>query len=185
MKKKEYRVYSGLEQLLREFQTDVIDDLLGQGVSVSAESARTAAVFIYEGTETSRPVGFGERMSVIKSFYYAFDRFPESATDWQDIIKISAGRWPTQRNLEKEKEMKQIFEKIYLRQPDMSNANDNAMITIAAYGLRPQHPDPEKQNIAWHYYGLIIGGSKIFSDKWEYQKKWDIIRGIAYSGASR
>lgn len=177
--------YPEPEWLVRELQEDVLDDLADKGKEVPAESIETATIFIYEGTNSSRSIGFGERMSVIKSFYYAFDKFPETELDWQDVIKISAGRWPSQRNLEKEEKMKQVFEKIYHRQPDMNNVHDNAMITVATYGLRPQKVNYEKQNIAWRYYGNTMSGFEIFSDKWEYQKMWDIVRGIAYSGATR
>lgn len=186
MSKTEYVIkYPGLDSLIKELKEQVIDDLSRQEHEVPAAEVKTATVFIYEGTMSSRSIGFGERMSVIKSFYYAFGRFPVSELDWQDIIKISAGRWPTQRNLEKENEMKIVFEKIYLRQPNMDNANDDAMITVATYGLRPQKIDYEKQNIAWDYLDVSMSNFKIFPDKWEYQKKWDIIRGIAYSGAIR
>jgi hypothetical protein len=177
--------YPEPEWLVRDLQKNVIDDMANRGREVSAELVETTIIFIYEGTHSSRPIGFGERMSVIKSFYYVFDRFPETELDWQDVIKISAGRWPSQKSLEKEDEMKQVFKKIYLRQPDMSNAHDNAMITVATYGLRPQKIDYEKQSIAWRYYGDTVSGSQIFLDKWEYQKMWDIVRGIAYSGAIR
>jgi hypothetical protein len=81
--------------------------------------------------------------------------------------------------------MKQVFEKIYLRQPDMNNVYDNAMITVVTYGLRPQKINYEKQSIARRYYGDTINDFNMFPDKWEYQKMWDIIRGIAYSGARR
>jgi len=172
--------------LIRDLKENVIDDLARQDREVPAESVRTATIFVYEGTETSRAIGFGERMSVIKSFYSAFDRFPESETDWQDVIKISAGRWPSQRNLGKETEMMQIFEKIYLRQPDMNNTNDNAMITVATYGLRPQKIDYEKQKTAYHYAISLYFENKIIQpgDK-DWDKMWNIIRGIAYSGANR
>lgn len=186
MNKTEYVInYPEPDWLIKELKEEVIDDLSYQDKDVSDASVKTATIFIYEGTESSRLIGFGERMSVIKSFYYAFGRFPVSELDWQDIIKISAGRWPSQRNIEKENEMSQVFKRIYLREPDMNDANDNAMITVATYGLRPQKPDAVKQNTAWHYYNDSMSDSKLFSDKWEYQKMWDIIRGIAYSGASR
>lgn len=186
MSKTTYHInYPEPKWLVRDLQENVIDDLKDRDREVSAESVETAIIFIYEGTNSSRAIGFGERMSVIKSFYYAFDKFPETELDWQDVIKISAGRWPSQRSFEKENEMKQVFEKIYLRQPDMNNAYDNAMITVATYGLRPQKINYEKQSIARRYYGDTINDFNMFPDKWEYQKMWDIIRGIAYSGARR
>jgi len=186
MSKTTYRInYPEPEWLVRDLQENVIDDLKDRGREVPARLVETATIYVYEGTNSSRAIGFGERMTVIKSFYFAFDRFPETELDWQDIIKISAGRWPSQRSFEKENEMKQVFEKIYLRQPDMNNAYDNAMITVATYGLRPQEINYEKQRIAWSHYGDTMSGLNLFLNKWEYQKMWDIIRGIAYSGASR
>lgn len=177
--------YLGLEYLFRDFQGNVVDDLNKKGEIVSPKMQKTAEIFIYEGTKNSQKIGIGERMSVIKSFYYAFGHFPKTELDWQDVIKISAGRWPTQRNSNREEEMKKIFEKIYLRQPDMKNQNDNAMITVATYGLRPQSTNYKKQQTAWNYYEDCVEDGEFFSEKWKYQKMWDIIRAVAYSGAKR
>jgi len=187
MNKTEYVInYPEPDWLIKELKEQVIDDLSRQGQEVPAASVKTATIFIYEGTENSRHIGFGERMSVIKSFYYVFDRFPISELDWQDVIKISAGRWPIQRNLDKENQMKRVFEKIYLRQPDMNNTNDNAMITVVTYGLRPQKIDYEKQKIAHRYATSLYFENKIIQPgNKDWDKMWNIIRGIAYSGAIR
>lgn len=190
MSKTDYTIYyPEPDWLINDLYKNVLDDLVARDREVSADLIQTATIFIYEGTQSSKMIGFGERMSVIKSFYNTFDRFPETELDWQDVIKISAGRWPSQRNLEKEASMEKVFEKIYLRLPDMNNPHDNAMITVATYGLRPQKIDYNKQSIAWRYFSNTITSSeKLLSkteDHWEYQKMWDIIRGIAYSGATR
>ena len=186
LNKKEYSIdYPEPKWLLKELEEDVIKVLARADKKVSRKSINISTIFIYEGTKSSKHIGFGERMSVIKSFYYAFDKFPETELDWQDIIKISAGRWPTQRNIDKENEMKNVFEKIYKRKADMSQQNDNAMITVATYGLRPQKIDYTKENISFKYYNNCLKNNNIFSIEWEYHKMWDIIRGIAYSGATR
>ena len=61
----------------------------------------------------------------------------------------------------------------------MSNANDNAAVTILTYGLRPSNRS------------LINEAASIKSFKYIYGRApssaadWDIVRAIAYSGSKR
>ncbi|MFH1582872.1 MAG: hypothetical protein ABIB72_00945, partial [Candidatus Falkowbacteria bacterium] len=82
--------------------------------------------FISYGTETTKSLGAGERAGVINSFQSAFGKLPESMEEWQDVIKIANGRWPTQRDETKEKQAEQSFKIIYQRAPNRDNPNDNA-----------------------------------------------------------
>ena len=105
---------------------------------------------------------------------------PQSISDWQDIIKIANGRWPSERNLSAEQKAEQeIFKKVYLRLADMSNPNDNAAVTVITYGLRPANRNMDSEK----------AGIKIFKNIYGYNPAsaidWDVVRAIAYSGATR
>ena len=135
--------------------------------------------FISYGTETTKSLGAGERAGVVNSFQSAFGNLPESAEEWQDVIKIANGRWPTQRNSMAETKAKASFKKIYGKEANMSNQNDNAAVTVMAYGLRPSQRNLDSEKAA------------ILSFKYFYKRSpvsaidWDTVRAIAYSGAKR
>ena len=153
--------------------------LSGYRSTTTDETKFRLAYFIAVGSPTTRRLGAGERAGVINSYLAAFGRWPASAEDWRDVIKIANGRWPGERNPDKEKEAQTLFKKIYLRPANMENANDNAAVTVIAYGLRPalRNLDSEKAAI------LIF--KKIFGYQPAGAVDWDIVRAIAYSGAVR
>ncbi len=138
------------------------------------------ARFVHYGTPTTIVNGAGERGGSIASFNSAFGRLPKTETDWQDVIKIANGRWPTQKNTVAEKKSQTTtFAKVYGRTADMNNTNDNAAVTVMTYGLRPalRNTDSEKNGIlAFKYYYKRAPSSA---------EDWDIVRAIAYSGAKR
>jgi chitodextrinase len=138
------------------------------------------AEFIQNGTPTTVIIGAGERGGSIASFRSAFGRLPESETDWQDVVKIANGRWPSQKNITAEQRAQtETFAKIYGRTANLKNQNDNAAVTVITYGLRPAQRNVNSEKAA------------ILSFKYFYKKspttaqEWDIVRAIAYSGAKR
>ena len=135
--------------------------------------------FIVYGTPTTEILGAGERAGVLNSYKSAFGKLPATEEEWQDAIKIANGRWPSERSETAEANAKIEFEKVYLREPNMENPNDNAAVTIIAYGLRPdvRNLDSEKAGILTfkHIYGYNPASAT----------DWDIVRAIAYSGAVR
>ncbi|MEA1963077.1 MAG: thrombospondin type 3 repeat-containing protein [Patescibacteria group bacterium] len=104
---------------------------------------------------------------------------PETADDWSDVIKIANGRWPSTANTEAEAAATDAFVKVYLRLPDRSDSFDDAAVVVIAYGLRPaaRNTDSEKAAIKSfkHIYGYNPSGAI----------DWDVVRAIAYSGATR
>ena len=146
---------------------------------LSDQAKIVIAYFIHTGTPTTRILGAGERGGTVASFRSAFGYLPETLADWQDVLKIGNGRWPKKQSLPAENAAKIQFEKIYLREPNMKQANDNAAVTVMAYGLRPalRNTNSEKVAIkAFKYYYNIYPTSA---------QNWDIVRAIAYSGAKR
>lgn len=160
---------------VKKYVKALIKDI--SGVSKENESALTN--FVAYGTDTTLPLGEGERAGVVNSYKSAFGKLPSTETEWNDTIKIANGRWPEERNSLSEANAAEAFKKVYLRAPDRNNSHDDAAVTVIAYGLRPakRNTDSEKAAI------------KIFKDIYGYNPKtataWDIVRAIAYSGATR
>ena len=135
--------------------------------------------FVVYGTETTKILGAGERAGVINSYKSAFGKLPTTESEWQDVIKIANGRWPNEKSKTAEINAKVEFKKVYKREADMNNPNDNAAVTIISYGLRSdvRNLDSEKAGILTfkHIYGYNPSSAT----------DWDIVRAIAYSGAVR
>ncbi len=138
--------------------------------------------FIESGVDyNTLSLGKGERLAVIFSFKEAFGRSPQDQRDYDDIIKIARGHWPSQRSLSAEEEAKKHFREVYLRWPDMNNQNDNAAVTVMAYGLRQKAVnrslDSEAQALG--FFKSIYGRLPSSTDD------WNILQAITYSGATR
>ncbi|MFH0856687.1 MAG: hypothetical protein V1860_02205 [bacterium] len=148
--------------------------------SLQNKEKYSIAMFIKEGTSTTKILGTGERAGVINSYIAAFEKIPTIESDWQDVIKIANGRWPSETRLVKEiKAKEEIFKKIYKREADMNYSNDNAAVVIIAYGLRPAHRNLLSEKSAINIFKGIYGHNPVRADE------WDIARAIAYSGAKR
>lgn len=156
-----------------------IYDKLVKGKNITEKDCYSIAYFIHNGTPTTKSLGAGERAGVINSFRVAFDRLPKNETDWQDIIKIANGRWPSQRNLETEDQVVGTFGFIYQRMPNMEKPNDNVAVTMMAYGLRPNNRNMDSEFAAINIFETIYGTSS------QSAEDWDAVRAIAYSGATR
>ncbi|MFA5188713.1 MAG: immunoglobulin-like domain-containing protein [Patescibacteria group bacterium] len=149
--------------------------------SVDLENFNLTALtnFITYGTKSTVILGAGERTGVLNSYKAAFNKLPKTETEWADAIKIANGRWPSEESASALANAKQIFAKVYLRQANMENANDNAAVTIMAYGLRPAARNLESEKAA------IKTFKSIYSRNPKSAIDWDTVRAIAYSGATR
>jgi hypothetical protein len=149
---------------------------------LSANAEKALNNFITYGIDdNTKKLGEGERAAVIYSYKSAFSKLPETEGELSDMIKIASGRWPSVTNDEAEKKAKEQFQKIYKRIADMNNANDNAAVTVMAYGLRQK---AENRNLASEKNGIksfkyIYGHNPVTTDD------WNIMQAITYSGASR
>lgn len=154
--------------------------LLKEAEALSSDAEDAINDFIVYGVDKNTiKLGAGERAGVVNSFKSSFGKLPTTATDWQDVIKIANGRWPTQRSTSKEAQAKEAFAKIYLRTPDTTQPNDDAAVTVMAYGLRPAARNTDSEKAAIKSFEYIYGHSPTSAFD------WDIVRAIAYSGASR
>ena len=165
--------------------TDVTKKIYERIVNGNAYEVDTAnrfriAQFIHFGTHTTLHLGAGERAGALNSYVSVFKKFPQTEEEWQDVIKISGGRWPQEKNTDAEQETQNNhFVKIYKRKPDMNNPNDNAAVTVITYGLRPANRNMDSEKV----------GIKTFEHIYDYAPTsavdWDIVRAISYSGAVR
>ena len=116
---------------------------------------------------------------MLSSYKSTFGKLPVTQAEWEDVIKIANGRWPTERSAESEAAAATAFKKIYKRTSDRTNPHDDAAITIIAYGLRPSSRNLNSENAAIKSFRWIYGYSP------KSAVAWDIVRAIAYSGATR
>jgi hypothetical protein len=135
--------------------------------------------FIAYGTPTTLRLGRGERAGVVNSYKSSFNKLPTAQSEWEDIIKIANGRWPSETSQKTEQNASAAFRKIYLREPDGNNINDNAAITVIAYGLRPIDRNLDSEKKAIQIFKNIYGYNPFSATA------WDVVRAIAYSGATR
>jgi len=135
--------------------------------------------YIAYGSPDTLKLGSGERAGVLNSFRSAFNKLPFDDNDWSDIIKIANGRWPAQRSAAAEENAELAFEKIYLKIADRSDPNDDAAVTVIAYGLRPAARNIDSEAAAIRIFKAIFNYNPSSATD------WDIVRAIAYSGAVR
>jgi hypothetical protein len=135
----------------------------------------------YGVDENTKKLGAGERAAVIHSYKSAFGKLPEDQIEMADAIKIANGRWPGKTSQTAEDKAKEKFKNIYLRDADLSDENDNAAITVMAYGLRQK---AENRNLESEKNGIKIFNG-IFEKLPETTEEWNIMQAITYSGATR
>lgn len=138
--------------------------------------------FVSEGVDTnSAKIGEGERAAVLKSYSAAFSELPKNEEEFNDVVKISNGQWPSRTSESAENKAREEFQKIYKRLPNMENKNDQAAITVMAYGLRQK---AENRNLASEAAAL-----KTFKNIYKHNpattEEWNVLQAITYSGAVR
>jgi len=150
-----------------------------KGDTVNAAVIKLITNFITYGTATTKNMGTGERAGVLGSYKKAFSKLPTTESEWADAIKIANGRWPGEVSSSAIALAKVEFKKVYKRDANLSNQNDNAAISIIAYGLRSITRNINSEKSAITTFKSIYGHNPITS------LAWDIVRSIAYSGAKR
>ncbi len=160
----------------------VYDEILKRkrkGEVLIEDNKFSIAHFIHVGSPTTKRLGSGERAGVINSYISAFDRVPKTKEEWQDVVKLANGRWPNEKSETAEARAKELFKKVYLRNPNMENPNDNAAVSVVAYGLRPANRNMNSEKTAIKTFKYIYGYNPNSSID------WDVMRAISYSGAVR
>jgi hypothetical protein len=155
---------------------------LVKGTNISTDAQNTLNNFITYGSDANtKKLGAGERAAVIASYKSAFDKLPTTSAELTDVVKIANGRWPSATSTDAEAQAKIQFKKVYQREANMSNANDNAAVTVMAYGLRQK---AENRNLASEAKGIKTFKA-IYGHTPRTTEEWNIMQAITYSGASR
>ena len=152
---------------------------LVKGKDISAAATDLITIFIAYGTPSTKIIGAGERSGVLNSYLKAYTHLPLTAADWTDLIKIANGRWPSQASATAIESGKAEFRKVYKRDADLNNPNDNAAVSIIAYGLRPTARNVNSEKSAIKSFRSVYGHNPVNA------LAWDVVRAIAYSGARR
>ena len=159
---------------------DLYKRVLGSYMNkISSSTEMAIAYFIQVGTPTTKRLGSGELAGSLSSYIAAFNQIPTTTAEWQDVVKIANGRWPSQTNQAAEDAASVKFKKVYLRTPNMKNSNDSNAVTIIAYGLRPASRNMNSEKAAIKSFKAIFGYNPSSAID------WNIVRAIAYSGAKR
>ena len=156
-----------------------VSDLIKDASGLSKDNVNAINNFIAYGTKTTIFLGEGERAGVVNSYKSAFGKLPKSEEEWNDAIKIANGRWPSEKNDLSEANATASFKKTYLREPNRSNPHDDAAVIVMAYGLRPSDRNLNSEKTAIKTFKAIYGYNPSTASA------WDIVRAIAYSGATR
>ena len=173
-----------LRSKVREQETKIkyLEKLVEGNEKLSQKTEDRLNAFIAYGVDdNTKRLGEGERAAVLHSYKSAFSKLPESEDELNDAILIANGRWPKGRNEGAEKQAKAEFKRIYKRDPNMDNKNDNAAITVIAYGLRQR---AENRNLKSEEQGIKTF-KHIYGHVPQTTEEWNIMQGITYSGASQ
>lgn len=173
-----------LKNLVKEQANKIkyLEKLLDKTQTLTTAMQNALNNFITYGVDSNtQKLGEGERAAVINSYKSAFNKLPETEAELADAIKIANGRWPSITNDAAEKKAKEQFQKIYKRIPDMNNANDNAAVTVMAYGLRQK---AENRNLNSEKAGIKTFKG-IYGHTPRTTEEWNIMQAITYSGSSR
>jgi hypothetical protein len=171
---------SGQEEKGEETRVQsVYERVLAATEGFSIEESGALINFITYGTKSTLRLGQGERAGVLSSYQSAFAKLPRTLAEWEDAIKIANGRWPNERSSLAEAEAEKEFESIYRRPADRNDKHDDAALVVVAYGLRPVDRKLESEKAAIRIFRDIYGTDPIRA------QDWDIVRAIAYSGATR
>jgi len=162
-----------------EYDKSIVGKVVSSVASVAIEVREKILTFVTYGSTTTDALGAGERGGVVNSFKEAFGKLPETDTEWEDVVKIANGRWPSQINSAREEVAEGNFKAIYLRDPDRTNPNDDAAVVIMAYGLRSRNRNLESEKAAIKIYEDIFNRVPVSATS------WDAVRAIAYSGSTR
>lgn len=163
----------------KEFDKSIVSKVVSGVKAVNAEARDKILTFVTYGTPSTNYLGAGERGGVVNSFKEAFGKLPQTQADWQDVVKIANGRWPSQTSKTKEDRATLSFKSIYKRASVRTNPHDDAAVVVMAYGLRPRQRNLDSEKAAIKSYRAVFGRSPVTATA------WDAVRAIAYSGAKR
>ena len=177
------KLQSSRDIVVEQFNKTKYLEPLKKGIKeLSTKVENIINIFITYGIDdNTKRLGAGERTAVVYSYNVAFGKLPETEEELTDMVKIANGYWPTITNEKAEEKAKTEFQKIYKKIPDMSDAHDDAAITVMAYGLRQR---AENRNLDSERNGIKTF-KNIYGHNPSNTEEWNILQAITYSGSSR
>jgi hypothetical protein len=171
------------DQVKEQFtQIQYLQKLTSGDKNISDTAKDAINSFITYGVDdNTKKLGAGERAAVMYSYKEAYNKLPASETELADAIKIANGRWPGETSSNAEIKAKENFIKVYQHVADMTDAKDNAAVTVMAYGLRQK---AENRNLDSESQGLKTI-KEIYGHTPNTTEEWNILQAITYSGATR
>ena len=121
-----------------------------------------------------------ERQDILASFVSVFGHEPADENEWQDLIRINNGYWPSKISQAAEEKAKEDFKKIFKRAPNLNVNNDKHTIKILAYDI---HQRPEQRSLGKERKA-IVKFKKIFKHLPTSSADWKFIRALAYGGVN-
>ncbi len=151
-----------------------------KGASEDALGANLQFIAYGVDSDTAK-LGERERAAVVLSFASAYGRLANDKADFEDLVKIALGRYPSTSSVKAENNAQELFKKVYKRSYDPSKASDRAAVTIMAYGLRQKAANRNlaSEKAALASYRWIFG--RVPGDT----TGWNVLQAITYSGAKR
>jgi len=151
-----------------------------KGLKLSTAAINNLNYFIVYGTPNTLKLGLGERVGVLGSYLSAYKKLPVTMAEWSDLIRISTGNQPVGLSVSAENQAKLEFKKVYNRAPAMATSNtDLSAIKIIAYGLRFPVRNANAEKLA------VKSFTKVYAHAPISPLAWNIVRAIAYSGATK
>lgn len=139
---------------------------------------RVEAYIKYGSDINSAKLSQAGRQAILDNFILAYGHKPENENEWQDLMRINNGYWPSKESQTAENKAKEDFKRIFKRAPEMNSAGDKHAVKILAYDIQQR---PEKRNLGKEREA-IIKFKKIFSRLPSKAADWKFIRVLAYSG---
>jgi|GEM_PF-1027413 len=149
-----------------------------KGLKLTTAQINNLNYFVTYGTASTVKIGVGERAAVLASYLWTYKKLPVTAAQWTDLFDIIFNRLPATLSPTAEAQAKLEFKKIYSRNAVLSS-QDNGMIMITAYGLRPESRNLSEEAKAIKLFKKVYNHAPINA------LALNIVRGIAYSGVTK
>lgn len=157
-------------------QVNQIKDNLPREFQLRLES------YLANGADASS-IKLGEkgRQIILANFSAVFGHKPGNENEWQDLMRVNNGYWPSKVSQAAEDKAKEDFKKIFKRAPNTNNNSDKQAVKILAYDIRQR---PGERSLGKER-AAIVNFKKIFKRLPVNSADWKFIRVLAYSGVKK
>ncbi|MFH0955880.1 MAG: cellulase family glycosylhydrolase [Candidatus Falkowbacteria bacterium] len=156
-------------------QVNQIKDNLPREFQLRLES------YLINGADANSVIlGEKGRRVILANFAAVFGHEPSNENEWQDLMRINNGYWPSGISQTGENKAKEDFKKIFKRASDMNNNSDKHAVKILTYDIRQRSGERSlgKERTA------IAKFIKIFRRLPSSSTDWRFVHVLAYSGVN-